>query len=173
MTTFALNGPEKSGKYPKNLLNCSLPVFHPLALFYKPKILSQECACCTCRSALKLYQSHIRCSFRSDPSVKYKPYTPLQLPDRQWPSKTLTKPPIWLSTDLRDGNQALVNPMTVEQKNLFFRHLVKCGFKEIEISYPAASDTDFNFVRGLIEGPEVPDDVWLQVCKSQMFVSSS
>ncbi|TDL25002.1 2-isopropylmalate synthase [Rickenella mellea] len=98
-----------------------------------------------------------------DPSLKYKPYTPLKLDNRQWPANTITKPPIWLSTDLRDGNQALANPMTIEQKTLFFRHLVKCGFKEIEIAYPAASDTDFNFVRGLIEKGDVPDDVWLQV----------
>ncbi|KAG6883536.1 hypothetical protein C0993_005632, partial [Termitomyces sp. T159_Od127] len=99
----------------------------------------------------------------TDPSQKYKPYTPLVLKDRQWPSKTFTKAPIWLSTDLRDGNQALANPMTIEQKTLFFRELVKCGVKQIEAAYPAASDTDFNFVRGLIENNEVPDDVWIQV----------
>ncbi|KAJ7047132.1 hypothetical protein C8F04DRAFT_220910 [Mycena alexandri] len=99
----------------------------------------------------------------ADPSQKYKPYTPLHLTDRQWPSKTFTQPPIWLSTDLRDGNQALANPMTIEQKTLFFRQLVKCGVKEIEVAYPAASDTDFAFVRGLIENNEVPDDVWIQV----------
>ncbi|PCH37821.1 2-isopropylmalate synthase [Wolfiporia cocos MD-104 SS10] len=99
----------------------------------------------------------------ADPSQKYKPYTPLNLPDRQWPSKVITKPPIWLSTDLRDGNQALANPMTIPQKTLFFQTLLKCGFKEIEVAYPAASDTDFNFVRGLIEQKQVPDDVWVQV----------
>ncbi|KAI0950017.1 hypothetical protein AcV7_008613 [Taiwanofungus camphoratus] len=99
----------------------------------------------------------------ADPSQKYKPYTPLNLPDRQWPSKVVTKPPIWLSTDLRDGNQALANPMTIAQKTLFFHTLLKCGFKEIEVAYPAASDTDFNFVRGLIEQGQVPDDVWIQV----------
>ncbi|KAJ7709564.1 hypothetical protein B0H17DRAFT_1028325 [Mycena rosella] len=99
----------------------------------------------------------------ADPSQKYKPYTPLALKDRQWPSKTFTSPPIWLSTDLRDGNQALANPMTIEQKTLFFRQLIKCGVKEIEVAYPAASDTDFSFVRGLIENNEVPDDVWIQV----------
>lgn len=85
------------------------------------------------------------------------------LKERQWPSKTFTSPPIWLSTDLRDGNQALANPMTIEQKTLFFRQLVKSGVKEIEVAYPAASDTDFSFVRGLIENKEVPDDVWVQV----------
>ncbi|KAH7910641.1 hypothetical protein BJ138DRAFT_1064731 [Hygrophoropsis aurantiaca] len=98
-----------------------------------------------------------------DPSQKYKPYTPLKLDDRQWPTKTFSKPPIWLSTDLRDGNQALANPMTADQKLTFFRLLVKCNFKEIEIAYPAASDTDFSFVRYLIENGEIPDDVWIQV----------
>ncbi|KAJ3797211.1 hypothetical protein GGU11DRAFT_87635 [Lentinula aff. detonsa] len=99
----------------------------------------------------------------SHPSQKYKPYTPINLPNRQWPSKTFTKAPIWLSTDLRDGNQALVNPMTIEQKTTFFRELVKCGVKQIEVAYPSASDTDFAFVRGLIENNEIPDDVWIQV----------
>ncbi|KDR81709.1 hypothetical protein GALMADRAFT_114336 [Galerina marginata CBS 339.88] len=99
----------------------------------------------------------------ADPSQKYKPYTPLNLTDRQWPSKTLTKVPVWLSTDLRDGNQALANPMTIEQKTLFFRQLVKSGVKQIEVAYPAASDTDFAFVRGLVENNEIPDDVWVQV----------
>ncbi|KAF7311487.1 Pyruvate carboxyltransferase domain-containing protein [Mycena kentingensis (nom. inval.)] len=98
-----------------------------------------------------------------DPSQKYRPYTPLVLPNRAWPSKTFSAPPIWLSTDLRDGNQALANPMTIEQKTMFFRQLVKCGVKEIEVAYPAASDTDFLFVRGLIENGEIPDDVWIQV----------
>lgn len=87
----------------------------------------------------------------------------MDLPNRQWPSKTFTKAPIWLSTDLRDGNQALANPMTIPQKTTFFRELIKCGVKEIEVAYPAASDTDFAFVRGLIENNEVPDDVWIQV----------
>ncbi|KAG6815886.1 hypothetical protein H0H93_008881 [Arthromyces matolae] len=99
----------------------------------------------------------------ADPSQKYKPYTPLNIQNRQWPSKTFSTPPQWLSTDLRDGNQALANPMTIEQKTTFFRQLVKCGVKQIEVAYPAASDTDFNFVRGLIQNNEVPDDVWLQV----------
>ncbi|KAI6045555.1 hypothetical protein EDC04DRAFT_2633733 [Pisolithus marmoratus] len=80
-----------------------------------------------------------------DPSQKYQPYIPLQFDGRKWPTRTLQKAPIWLSTDLRDGNQALANPMTADQKLTFFRLLVKCGFKEIEIAYPAASDTDFNF----------------------------
>ncbi|KAF8625118.1 hypothetical protein AX15_005541 [Amanita polypyramis BW_CC] len=76
---------------------------------------------------------------------------------------TFTKAPIWLSTDLRDGNQALAKPMTVEQKTIFFRQLIKCGLKQIEVSYPAASDTDFTFTRSLIENNEIPGDVWIQV----------
>ncbi|KAF8838982.1 2-isopropylmalate synthase [Paxillus ammoniavirescens] len=98
-----------------------------------------------------------------DPSQKYKPYTPLKLDCRTWPTQTFTKAPIWLSTDLRDGNQSLANPMTVDQKLTFFRLLVKSGFKEIEIAYPAASDTEFSFVRYLVEHDEIPDDVWIQV----------
>ncbi|EIN07046.1 2-isopropylmalate synthase [Punctularia strigosozonata HHB-11173 SS5] len=98
-----------------------------------------------------------------DPSIKYRPYTPLKLENRQWPSRILNKPPIWLSTDLRDGNQSLANPMTIEQKSMFFDKLVQCGLKEIEVAYPAASDTDFNFVRGLVEQKKIPDDVWIQV----------
>ncbi|KAF5387504.1 hypothetical protein D9757_006531 [Collybiopsis confluens] len=99
----------------------------------------------------------------SAPSQKYKPYTPLLLPNRQWPSKTFTQAPIWLSTDLRDGNQALVNPMTIEQKTVFFKEAVKSGVKQIEVAYPSASDTDFAFVRGLVEKNQIPDDVWIQV----------
>ncbi|KAJ2968445.1 hypothetical protein NUW54_g13215 [Trametes sanguinea] len=102
----------------------------------------------------------------TDPSEKYAPYTPLDLPARQWPHKQLTQHPIWLSTDLRDGNQALAQPMTVQQKRTFFRHLVQCGFKEIEVAFPAASETEFSFVRSLIEDEEVPDDVWMQVRSS-------
>ena len=108
-----------------------------------------------------LFFSHSSSS--TEPSQKYKPYTPLDLHDREWPSKTFTRAPIWLSTDLRDGNQALANPMTIKQKRAFFHQLLKCGLKEIEIAYPAASDTDFGFVRGLIENKEIPDDVWVQV----------
>ncbi|CAE6450422.1 unnamed protein product [Rhizoctonia solani] len=94
-----------------------------------------------------------------NPAVKYRPYTPLDLHDRTWPTKTITKAPIWMSTDLRDGNQALANPMSIAQKTRFFQHIVKCGLKEIEIAYPAASDTDFQFTRNLIEGGLIPDDV--------------
>ncbi|OJD15032.1 2-isopropylmalate synthase [Emergomyces pasteurianus Ep9510] len=99
-----------------------------------------------------------------DPSKKYRRFKPLDLPSRQWPSKTLDKPPRWLATDLRDGNQSLVDPMDGDQKLRYFRMLVGIGYKEIEISFPSASQTDFDFTRHLIETPgEVPDDVWLQV----------
>lgn len=123
------------------------------------------CLCCESVSHISASNSTVtdRVGRSADPSLKYRPYTPLHLPDRQWPSRVNRATPIWLSTDLRDGNQALARPMTIAQKMVFFETLVKCGFKEIEVAYPAASDTDFNFVRGLIEGNKVPDDVWLQV----------
>ncbi|KAI1079690.1 2-isopropylmalate synthase [Whalleya microplaca] len=99
-----------------------------------------------------------------DPSKKYKKFTPLNLPNRQWPSKTIEKPPRWLATDLRDGNQSLVDPMNGDEKWRFFKMLVDLGYKEIEISFPSASQTDFDFTRRIVETPGVvPDDVWLQV----------
>lgn len=98
-----------------------------------------------------------------NPGEKYKPYQPLELPNRQWPSKVLRSSPIWLSTDLRDGNQALANPMTEQQKMAFFKKLVEIGLKEIEVAFPSASDTDFGFVRHIIEKGLVPEDVSLQV----------
>ncbi|KAI5847004.1 hypothetical protein BZA05DRAFT_406117 [Tricharina praecox] len=99
-----------------------------------------------------------------DPSKKYKAFPPVNLPDRQWPSKTITKAPRWLSTDLRDGNQSLVDPMDSDQKWEYFQMLVQLGYKEIEVSFPSASQVDFDFTRRLIETPgAVPDDVWLQV----------
>ncbi|MBP6115037.1 MAG: 2-isopropylmalate synthase [Neisseriaceae bacterium] len=98
-----------------------------------------------------------------DPSKKYPAAAVVSLPDRTWPSKTLTQAPRWCSTDLRDGNQALINPMDNAKKSLFFDHLIQCGFKEIEVSFPSASQTDFDFVRGLIEQQRIPDDVWIQV----------
>ena len=104
-----------------------------------------------------------RVHYSADPSSKYTPYAAIDVGDRQWPHRRITHHPVWLSTDLRDGNQALARPMTADQKLRFFRHLVKCNFKEIEIGYPAASDTEFDFVRRLIDGNEVPDDVSVQV----------
>jgi 2-isopropylmalate synthase len=99
----------------------------------------------------------------SNPSSKYRAYPPIHLPGRQWPSRTLTKPPIWCSVDLRDGNQALAVPMNVAQKLELFQALVRCGFKEIEIGFPAASNTEFAFNRTLIEEGRIPDDVTVQV----------
>ena len=97
------------------------------------------------------------------PATKYRPFAPIGLKDRTWPDAVLTKPPIWLSTDLRDGNQALIEPMSVERKLEMFQLLVKIGFKEIEVGFPSASQTEFNFVRRLIEENLIPDDVTIQV----------
>lgn len=98
-----------------------------------------------------------------DPAKKYRAFTPIQLPDRTWPDKTIDKAPIWLSTDLRDGNQSLIEPMDAEKKMRFFKCLVAVGLKEIEVGFPSASQTDFDFVRELIEGGHIPDDVTIQV----------
>jgi 2-isopropylmalate synthase len=98
-----------------------------------------------------------------EPSKKYRPFPPVSLPDRQWPSRVLTRAPIWCSVDLRDGNQALAVPMNVSQKLELFQTLVKIGFKEIEVGFPSASNTEFTFNRRLIEEKRAPDDVWLQV----------
>ena len=97
------------------------------------------------------------------PATRYRPFAPIALPDRTWPSKTITKPPIWMSTDLRDGNQALFEPMNGERKLRMFQTLVAIGFKEIEVAFPSASDTDFGFVRMLIEQKLIPDDVTIEV----------
>jgi 2-isopropylmalate synthase len=98
-----------------------------------------------------------------DPSTKYRPFPPVQLPDRTWPSKTITRVPVWCSSDLRDGNQALIEPMNGARKRRMFDTLVKAGFKEIEVAFPSASQTDFDFVRHLIESNAIPDDVTIQV----------
>src|SRR5882762_6641877 len=98
-----------------------------------------------------------------NPSAKYRPYPPIELPDRQWPNRVLTSAPRWCSVDLRDGNQALAVPMNVSQKLELFQTLVKVGFKEIEVGFPSASNTEFTFNRRLIEEKRAPDDVWLQV----------
>ena len=99
----------------------------------------------------------------TQPATKYTAFTPIDLPDRTWPSKTITQPPIWLSTDLRDGNQALIEPMDIARKLRLFRLLVDIGFKEIEVGFPAASQTEFDFVRHLIVQNLIPDDVTIQV----------
>tara|TARA_E500000178_G_C17002553_1_gene746443 strand:+ start:182 stop:1900 length:1719 start_codon:yes stop_codon:yes gene_type:complete len=94
---------------------------------------------------------------------KYRPFPAIDLKDRTWPDKTITTAPIWCSVDLRDGNQALIEPMDSPRKMAMFQLLVAMGFKEIEVGFPAASDTDFNFCRELIEGGHIPDDVTIQV----------
>ncbi len=98
-----------------------------------------------------------------DPKEKYRPFSPVALPDRTWPDRTIDRAPVWCSVDLRDGNQALIEPMGHERKLRLFLLLVAAGFKEIEVGFPAASQTDFDFVRTLIEDKLVPDDVTLQV----------
>ena len=94
---------------------------------------------------------------------KYRPYPPMDMLNRKWPDNTIKKAPIWCSVDMRDGNQALEIPMNLEEKLTFFQFLVKTGFKEIEIGFPAASDTEFEFARYLIEHNMIPDDVVVQV----------
>ena len=98
-----------------------------------------------------------------DPSTKYRPFPVIDIPDRTWPSKTITRAPRWLSTDLRDGNQALIDPMDAEKKTRFFDLLVKVGLKEIEVGFPSAGATEFDFISGLICDGRVPDDVSIQV----------
>lgn len=97
------------------------------------------------------------------PVHKYRPFEPIQLTDRQWPSRQITKSPIWCSVDLRDGNQALIEPMGPERKLRMFKTLVAMGFKEIEVGFPSASETDFAFVRQIIDENLIPDDVTIQV----------
>ncbi|WP_071059187.1 2-isopropylmalate synthase [Pelistega sp. MC2] len=101
----------------------------------------------------------------SNPASKYIPFKPFNRPftERTWPNNTISKPPIWMSTDLRDGNQSLIEPMSVERKLRFFKHLVQIGFKEIEVGFPSASQTDFDFVRTLIDDKLIPNDVTIIV----------
>jgi 2-isopropylmalate synthase len=98
-----------------------------------------------------------------NPSTKYRPFPKIDLPDRQWPSRTITSPPRWLSTDMRDGNQALIDPMDSEKKTRFFDLLLKVGVKEIEVGFPAAGATEFDFISGLVTSGRIPDDVIIQV----------
>ncbi len=98
-----------------------------------------------------------------DPQNKYIPFVPLKMTQRSWPDNQLTHPPIWCSVDLRDGNQALVDPMNVEEKLELFHTLVDIGVKEIEVGFPSASETEFEFLRVLIDGGHIPDDVTIQV----------
>ncbi len=101
----------------------------------------------------------------ANPATKYIPFRPFErdFSERTWPGKRITHPPIWMSTDLRDGNQSLIEPMSVERKLRFFEQLVKIGFKEIEVGFPSASQTDFDFVRRLIDEKRIPDDVTIIV----------
>ena len=109
------------------------------------------------------------------PVTKYAPLPPIDLPNRQWPDRTLTRAPIWCSVDLRDGNQALAQPMSVEEKLEFFDMLVRIGFKEIEVGFPSASQIEFDFTRRLIEESRIPDDVAIQVlcqCRDDLITRS-
>jgi len=99
----------------------------------------------------------------TDPSQKYRPFPQVDLPDRQWPARTITQPPRWLSTDLRDGNQSLIDPMNAEKKQRFFDLICKVGVKEIEVGFPAAGATEFDFISGLVQQDKIPDDVIVQV----------
>lgn len=112
---------------------------------------------------------------QSAPVTKFRPFPPVALPDRQWPNRTLTRAPIWCSVDLRDGNQALAQPMSVNEKLEFFDLLVKIGFKEIEIGFPSASQIEFDFCRRLIEEKRIPDDVAIQIlcqCREDLITRS-
>ena len=95
-----------------------------------------------------------------NPSEKYVPFKPFErdFSERTWPSKRITQPPIWMSTDLRDGNQSLIEPMSVERKLRFFEQLLRIGIKEIEVGFPSASQTDFDFVRKLVDEKRIPQD---------------
>jgi 2-isopropylmalate synthase len=99
----------------------------------------------------------------TNPAAKYRPAAQIGLKDRRWPDAVITKPPIWCSVDLRDGNQALIEPMNIERKHKFFKLLVDIGLKEIEAGFPSASQIDFDFIRELIDGKMIPDDVTIQV----------
>ena len=100
---------------------------------------------------------------RKMPFGKYAPQVPLVLTDRTWPNRVIDKAPLWCSVDLRDGNQALIDPMDPERKRRMFETLVQMGFKEIEVGFPSASQPDFDFIRILIEEDLIPDDVTIQV----------
>ena len=98
-----------------------------------------------------------------NPSVKYRAFPQINLPDRQWPSRVIEKAPRWLSTDMRDGNQSLIDPMDAEKKARFFDLLVKVGLKEIEVGFPSAGATEYDFIRSLVDEGRIPDDVFVQV----------
>ncbi|TAD80520.1 MAG: 2-isopropylmalate synthase, partial [Sphingomonadales bacterium] len=99
----------------------------------------------------------------TEPSVKYRPFGQINLPDRQWPSRLITRAPRWLSTDLRDGNQSIIDPMDAVKKRRFFDLLVEIGLKEIEVGFPSAGATEFDFISGLVQSDAIPNDVVVQV----------
>src|ERR1700716_2823268 len=108
---------------------------------------------------------------KSMPHSKYRPFLPLQLKDRTWADARIARAPMWCSVDLRDGNQALIDPMDPERKRRFWDVLLKVGFKEIEVGFPSASQPDYDFIRELIEQDHIPDDVAIQVlvqCRSEL-----
>jgi 2-isopropylmalate synthase len=111
----------------------------------------------------RMFKNHKSSDMHHSPSQKYRPFGQIDLPNRQWPSRTITQAPRWLSTDLRDGNQALIDPMNAEKKQRFFDLLVKIGIKEIEVGFPAAGATDFDFISGLVTSGKIPDDVMVQI----------
>ncbi|MDZ4274032.1 MAG: 2-isopropylmalate synthase, partial [Erythrobacter sp.] len=98
-----------------------------------------------------------------NPAVKYRPFGQINLPDRQWPSRLIDKAPRWLSTDLRDGNQSIIDPMDAMKKRRFFDLLVEIGVKEIEVGFPSAGATEFDFISGLVQSDAIPEDVIVQV----------
>ncbi len=102
-------------------------------------------------------------SMLKEPGQKYRPFPQIDLPDRQWPSRVITNPPRWLSTDLRDGNQSIIDPMDAVKKNRFFDLLIETGFKEIEVGFPSAGQTEFDFISSLVRNGRIPDDVFVQV----------
>jgi 2-isopropylmalate synthase len=102
-------------------------------------------------------------NMHAQPSQKYQPFPPVDIKDRQWPNAVISQPPVWMSTDLRDGNQSLFEPMDADKKMRMFKMLCQIGFKEIEVAFPSASQTDFNFVRTLIEQKHIPEDVTIEV----------
>src|SRR4051794_28837497 len=99
----------------------------------------------------------------SQKAGRYRVFEPIDLPDRTWPTQVIAAPPQWCSVDLRDGNQALIDPMDAQRKRRMFDLLVRIGYKEIEVGFPAASQTDFDFIRTLVADDVVPDDVTIQV----------
>ena len=127
-------------------------------------------------SATAIRQCSSTVSFmQSEPSTKYRPLQPVLLPDRQWPNRVIDRAPIWCSVDLRDGNQALAQPMDVEEKLGFFDMLVKIGFKEIEVGFPSASQIEFDFCRRLIDEDRIPADVTIQIlcqCREELVARS-